>query len=251
MNSKQTIFITSIFVACGLQLVSAQAVAQSDNDPAWSITPYIWASDTRLDLAFRDTDIGGTEIKFSDAISTIDAALMLHAERGGKGNWSAFADLIYLKTSDTSERDLLTVDAQNKQTAIDVAVAYWPAGFGSRLNVFGGLRYSGFDDRYAFSRNDSPIAERRSSKDYYDALLGFRYRVDLTERWAFLTHADASFGDSEGTYLVRANFAYTVGKRQQNRIVFGYQYKEAEYRDSDLTTDFSIEGPMAGFNFRF
>jgi hypothetical protein len=30
-----------------------------------------------------------------------------------------------------------------------------------------------------------------------------------------------------------------------------YQYKEAEFRDGDLTTDFSFQGPMAGFNFRF
>ena len=62
---------------------------------------------------------------------------------------------------------------------------------------------------------------------------------------------DISFGDSECAFLLRANFAYIVGKRRQNRILFGYQYKEAEFKDGGLLMDFSYQGPMAGFNFRF
>ncbi len=66
-----------------------------------------------------------------------------------------------------------------------------------------------------------------------------------------LTHGDFSFGDSEGTFLLRANFAYIVGKRRQDRFLFGYHYKEAEFRDGDLKTDFSYNGPTAGVNFRY
>ena len=95
------------------------------------------------------------------------------------------------------------------------------------------------------------LGEQRSTNDYYDALLGIRCRFELAERWELLTHGDLSFGDSEGTFLLRANFAYIVGKHRQNRILFGYQYKEAEFRDGDLVTDFSYQGPIAGFNFRF
>ena len=73
----------------------------------------------------------------------------------------------------------------------------------------------------------------------------------LSERWSLLTRADYSLGDSEGIYLLNANFSVTVGKRRQNRILFGYQYKTAEFRDDDLRLDFDYQGPMAGFNFRF
>ncbi len=75
--------------------------------------------------------------------------------------------------------------------------------------------------------------------------------VDLTFRDTNIGAGDISFGDSEGTFLLRANFGYIVGKRRQNRILFGFQYKEAEFRDGDLVTDYSYKGPMAGFNFRF
>jgi len=113
------------------------------------------------------------------------------------------------------------------------------------------VRYTGFDDRYVFSVGASTPDVRRSTADYYDALVGIRYRFDLSERWGLLTRADLSFGDSEGTALIQGLLAYTVGKREQNRILFGYQYKEAEFKDGGLEQDFSFSGPMAGFNFRF
>lgn len=235
---------------CCFVLFAANANAQYDDATHWSVIPYVWASDTSVSLTFRDTNIGAGDVSFSDLLDVLDAAFMLHVENGG-GNWSTFGDFTYLKTSDTTEGMLITTDADNEQTFLDVAVAYWPGGFGSQLNLFGGLRYSGFDDRYRFSIGDMQIAEQRSNKNYYDALLGIRYRFELAERWQLLTHGDLSFGDSEGTFLLRANFAYLVGKRRQNRILFGYQYKEAKFKDGDLVTDFSYSGPMAGFNFRF
>ena len=236
-----------------LMLIAAPAARAQDADGFnWSITPYLWATETVVDLTFRDADIGAGEISFSDLLDVLDAAFMIHVE-GGRGNWSAFGDLTYLKTSDSTERTALVVDSNSEQLFLDAAAAWWPGGVGSNLSLFGGLRYSGFDDRYAFRLiiNNAPVGERRSTKDYYDALIGLRYRFDLSDRWALLTRADTSFGDSEGTVLLQANLAWTVGKRQQNRILFGYQYKTAEFRDADLRLDFDYQGPMAGFNFRF
>ena len=225
---------------------------QESNEFGWSITPYLWATETKVDLTFRDTDIGAGEISFSDLLDVLDAAFMIHVE-GGRGNWTAFGDLTYLKTSDSSERTVFVVDSNSEQLFLDAAVAWWPGGAGSNFNLYGGLRLSDFDDRYTFrlAADNTPVGERRSAKDYYDVLLGLRYRFDFSERWALLTQADGSFGDSEGTYLLRANLAWTVGKRRQNRILFGYQFKTAEFTDDDLRLDFDYQGPMVGFNFRF
>lgn len=234
-----------------LLLIMAMPVgAQQADSMQWSITPYIWGSHTSVDLEFRGNDLGGDSISFNDLLDQLDSAVMIHVE-GGRGSWSTFADLTYLETSDTEERPLLTVDTDSETTVLDVGVAYWPAGVGSTWNLFGGVRYSGFDDRYRFGFEGEELATRRNTNDYYDALIGFRYRFEFSPRWSLATHADVSFGDSEGTYLLRAMFAYTVGKRQKNRILFGYQYKQAEFRDSDLRTDFSYYGPLAGFDFRF
>jgi hypothetical protein len=203
-----------------------------------------------VDLTFRDQSVGGDTVSFKDLLDQVDAALMVHFE-GGRGNWSLFADLTYLETSAAEQRPVFFIDSKAETTVLDTGVAWWPAGVGTELSVIAGLRYSGFDNRYRFFLGDEPVSERRDNDDYYDALLGVRYALDLGERWQLLTHGDYSFGQSEGTWLVRATFARTVGKREMNRILFGYQYKEAEFESGDLTSDFSYHGPLAAFNFRF
>lgn len=241
-------YAVATIVVCTCMTTSASA--QDNANYHWSITPYLWATDTKVDLTFRDTNIGTGDISFGDLLDVLDAAFMLHVE-GGSGQWSVFGDLTYLNTSDTNPRQLLTVDSESKQMFLDAAVAWWPASLGDHFNVYGGLRYSSFDDSYRFRLDDQVIGQQDSDADYADFLLGFRYRFDLSDRWSLLTQADTSFGDSEGTWLARVNFSYAIGKRQQNRILFGYQFKQAEFRDGDLVSDYSYQGPMMGFNFRF
>ena len=239
----------SLFV-CGANPALAQQQGHDPDSFSWSVTPYLWASETKLDLTLGNGLSVGDTVSFSDLLDTLDTAVMVHVE-GGKGNWSMFGDLTYLDMSDSNERELITIDSDSEQTFLDVGAAYWPGGVGSNLSVLGGLRYSGFDDRYTFRAGGETIGTRRNKNDYYDALIGVRYRFDLSERWSLLTRADYSFGDSEGIYVVNANFSVTVGKRRQNRILFGYQYKQAKFKDGDLRSDFTYYGPMAGFNFRW
>lgn len=237
---------------CWLMLCFAciPACTLADEPLQWSVTPYLWASQTNVDLEFRGDPVGGDTISFKDLLDQTDAAVMLHVE-AGRGNWSVFGDLTWLKTSDTRDRMILAVDVDSKTTVLDAGMAWWPGGVGSSLSLIGGMRYSGFNDHYRLRLDDTPLTDIRNKDNYYDALLGVRYHFNLSERWDLLTHADYSFGDSEGTWLIRANLAWTVGKRQMNRILFGYQYKEAEFKSGDVRSDYSYHGPMAGFNFRY
>jgi hypothetical protein len=239
-------------VLAGCVICSSPGVADAQGTDRflWSITPYIWATTTRLDLAFRNRDIASEEISFGDLFDMMDSAFMIHGE-GGRGHWSGFADLTYLSISDTDKRTYATIKSSSEQVFLDAAVAYWPGGPGSKFNVFGGVRYTGLDDEFKLSIGDTLIGKRRSNKDYADALLGLRYSFDLSERWGLLTHADYSFGSSEGTWLLRGLFSYTVGQRRMNRVLLGYQYKQAEFKDGDARLDYTYQGPLAGFSFRF
>jgi hypothetical protein len=236
--------------ACLICATPGIARAQSGDSFGWSITPYIWGSQTKLDLSYKDRDIASSTLKFSELLDIMDGAFMIHGE-GGRGSWSAFADLTYIELSDTDKRQVATIKSSSEQIFLDAALAYWPGGFGSPLSIFGGLRYTGLDDEFKFEFPNLPDRKLRSNKDYTDALLGIRYRFDLSERWSLLTHGDVSFGDSEGTWLLRALFGYTVGERRMNRILFGYQYKQADFKDGHTGLDLTYQGPMAGFNFRF
>ena len=242
--------VTVAILGVALLLGTLPVTAQEASGFQWSVSPYIWASRTKVDLNFRDESLGGGTVSFSDLLDQLDSAFMVHLE-GGNGHWSLFADITYLETSDAEQRPVFLVKSTAETTVLDTAVAYWPGGVGSSLSVIAGMRYSGFDNRYRFLLDDREVAHVRDEDDYYDALLGLRYRFELGGRWDLLTRADVSFGQSEGTWLVQAVFGRTIGKREANRILLGYQYKVAEFKSGDLTSDFSYHGPIAGFNFRF
>ena len=224
--------------------------AEAQERLQWSITPYLWATDTKVDLRLDGEPIGGDEIAFDDLLDVLDTAFMVHVE-AGKGHWSAFGDLTYLETSETNVREVLTIDSDSEQAFFDAAAGWWPQGVGRGLNLYGGIRYARFDDRYRFRLDEELLAEHRNDVDYTDALIGVRYLFDLSERWSLQTRADTSFGDSEGTWLLRAQLAWTVGKRRQNQFILGYELKEAEYDDNGVRARYRYSGPTAGFNFRF
>jgi hypothetical protein len=66
----------------------------------WSVAPYIWATDISGDLKVDGDPIGGVEIGFTDLLNTTDASFQMFVE-AGRGRWSGFADVTYLKTSDS------------------------------------------------------------------------------------------------------------------------------------------------------
>lgn len=257
MHSKQQRVAPVVSLITGLivAIFSPMTPAREADEFGWSITPYLWATNTSVDIDFRDNSLGGASVSFDDLLDVLDTSFQINVE-AGRGNWTGFVDLTYVETSDTDQRNFQTgnslqIDTDSSQTVIDAAAVYWPAGVGTPLSLFGGLRYTDFDDRYRFVLDGSELTRRRSSEDYYDALLGARYRFDLSQRWSLLTRADVNFGDSEGGWLLNGLFAYTVGKRELNRILFGYQYKQGEFEDGNLSKDFVWHGPIAGFNFRF
>ena len=175
---------------------------------------------------------------------------MINVE-AGRGRWSGLADISHLSMSDIEERALLTISSRNKQSFIDLAAAYWPGGVGSQLSLVGGVRATIFDDRFQLLLNEQPLSERRSKTDYVDLLLGVRYRFDLSDRWNLLTNGNVSLGDSEGTFVALVFLAYSISGRDRYQVLFGYQYKEADFKAADLRTDYTYGGPGAGFNIRF
>ena len=134
--------------------VCQNGMAQDDS-LSWSFAPYLWASDTKLDLAWRSSPVGGADISFGDLVDTLEAAAMFQLE-AGRGNWSSFLDLTYLSTSDASSLGQLELAVDSKQWFVDVAAGYWPTAIGTGLNVFGGIRYTGFDTDYELAYQGRP-----------------------------------------------------------------------------------------------
>ena len=254
---KQPLQLNKMSAAlCGIVglAMATPTMAEEKGAINWSITPYVWATETTVDLTADGTPIGGGKVSFSDLVDTTDAAFQIHVEGGRSGgNWSAFVDATFLDTSDSIASPAVQIDTDSEQWFVDTAIAYWPQGEAGGLNVFGGIRYTKLEDEFKFILPGTgvPLGTLQNDRSFTDMLLGGRYRFDLNERWSLLTHADYAFGDSDGIFQLQAGFRYAVGRDRQNGILIGYRYKEAKLEDGGVEEEFEFKGPTAAFNFRF
>ncbi len=246
--------VNTTSILCLLTLFLGVPASAATGGTGWSITPYVWATETKVDLKADGTPIGGDTVSFKDLLDVTEESFQIIVEGGrSDGNWSAFVDLTYLETSDKSSAGAVQIKTDSEQWFVDAAMAYWPNGEASGLNLFGGIRYTSLDDRYKFSLPalGQPLGTLKNDRSFTDLLLGGRYRFDFNESWALHTRADYAFGDSDGIFQLEAAVRYAVGKGRQHGILIGYRYKESQLEDGGLEEDYKFNGPIVGFNFRF
>ncbi len=249
-HSIHALLIISTFV------FSVGSNAEEAESIKWTVTPYLWASKTDVSMKVIDQEVGQGELSFSDLIDKLDGTAMLHVE-GGKGDWSFYSDLTYLSTSGTERVTVpvtmtqLDVDGDNKQLFVDLAGVYWPHGVDSNLSIVTGVRYTKFDTDFTFLQDGVAISRQENDRDYWDVLIGLRYRLALAEQWSLLLSGDSSFGKSEGSTLLRTFFTWETGAGRSDQVILGYQYRQAEYGSGLLQIDFNYQGPVVGYSFRF
>ena len=90
--------------------------------------------------------------------------------------------------------------------------------------------------------------------DYLDFMIGIRYFAEFSERWGMVLRADGSWGDTEGTTNLAANFTY---KTNSGAWAFGYRYMDTGFKvrdndlDDDLVLDLSLYGPVVSYTWIF
>jgi len=251
-NNSARLHILALLV---LFLQAGSAVAgDSGGGLNWWVTPYLWATQTKYKLKADGAPIGEGKVTFDDLMDTTDASFQIVTEAGLKdGNWSAFADVTYLETSDNYKGPLLRVDSESEQWLVDAAVAWWPRGEKGGLSLFAGGRYTDLNDRFDFKtiKDKQRLGVLKNQRHFLDVLIGIRQQFTLSERWSLLTHADYSDGESDGIWQVQAVVRYGMGSNQQYGLMFGYRYKEAKFKHDKLEEDNKYYGPLLGFNFVF
>lgn len=235
----------------------AESAAVTVDQWQWSITPYIWFADTSYRLKGDGRDIGSGDVDFGELADSLDGAFQIMAETGG-GRWSGFIDFTYISTADEKQIDIaglgsLRISSDSDQYFVDAAVAYWPWRDVSGFNMYAGIRYTALDDRFQVDLVDPDVrlGQISSDRDFFDALIGFRDRYKLVEHLDLFIRMDYGFGDSEGVFLAQGAVRWAVGPQRRQGIVFGYRYKDAEFRQSGLEERYKYKGPVVGFNFHF
>ena len=75
--------VAAILMTCAV--IPSAVAATSERALAWSVTPYVWFTDTSYELRADGEDIGTGTIDFGELYETLDSAFQLVVETGREG----------------------------------------------------------------------------------------------------------------------------------------------------------------------
>jgi len=241
----------------GALLVTALLLAphaQAQDQWRWSITPYMWATDISEDLILDGQVVGGGDTEFNDLADKIVTSMQLHFE-GIKDRWGVFADVSHvdLRDSQTGEQGLGRLEADIKETATEAGLIFRPGGSSGRLDLLVGVRILSIIEKYRLELGQivGPF-ELRVDDDYLDALIGARWLIPFSDRWAVSLRGDVSAGGTDYTWTAQGLLAWRFGKYRNSAVFAGYQYRELKYTKADVLEDHkTLSGPGLGLRIGF
>ena len=101
------------------------------------------------------------------------------------------------------------------------------------------------DERYTFQLGAPEILRQvRVDEDYVDALVGARYTIPLSERWAVSLRGDLSFGGTDLVWTAQGLVGWKFGAKRQSAIFAAYRYRDMEYTKADVV---EVGKTLSGF----
>jgi len=249
--------LRTISVVAALAAGSAQAA-----DWEWSLTPYLWGTETTFGLEGDSGEGIERDLDFPGLVDKLDFALLLHFE-GRKGGAGFFADLIYLDTGDK-----LTIDRHPtlpggtelrtdvKTTLFEGGGFFRPLGAETPFDLMLGLRTIKLDMEIDIELPNSAMNTVRADESLADIFLGARYTLSMSEKWNLALRGDVGTGDTRLTWNLSGLIGYQFGKRGQYEVLAGYRHMDIEFKKigeaaSNARANLVMSGPLMGFQFRF
>jgi len=270
-------------MAIVLAMAAAPTQAASPDPGSWqfAIAPYLWFPNVSGALRFSgSSSTGGGILDIGTGpdsyLQNLQFLFMLQAE-ASKGNWTVFADAIYLDFSQqqtnlksvgggsgasvTVPRDLATDASSGMSGALfQLAAGYMAVREpGGTVEPFGGLRYlnlsahanwtlsATFTDQGATLARQGSVAQ---TANIVDGIIGVRGRINLgsSGRWYVPYYADIGTGTSAYTVQASAGVAYAA---KWADIQLSYRYLNYEMGGSELVQRLTLKGPVLSAVFRF
>ncbi len=258
------------------------ALPDSDSDRwQFAIAPYLWLPNVSGAFRFSGSSAaGGGNLDIGTGpdsyLSNLQFLLMLQAE-ASKGNWTIFADAIYLDFS-RQDTTLTSVSGGNggrvlvpRDAATDVGssltggLLQLAAGYHAlranwgNVQPFAGLRYLNLSASAhwtlsaTFTQQGETLARQGSvaqTENLIDAIVGVRGRFNLSSdgRWYVPYYIDVGTGSSAYTVQASAGTAYSA---TWGDIQLSYRYLTYQIKGGELIQRLTFKGPVLGVVFRF
>jgi hypothetical protein len=232
-------------LALAVLLTATVANAQTGDGWQWSITPYLWATDINEDLILEGEVVGGGRTEFKDLADKIDTSLQLHFE-GIKNRWGFFGDINYVELSDseTGDQGIVRFEVEIEEAVFEAGAIYRPGGSSGKLDLLFGTRVTTVDEDYRLRVGELDPLQRSIDESYADALVGVRYNIPLSDRWAISMRGDASLGGTDYMWTAQGLIGWRFGSRRQSALFAGYRYRDMEFSKAG---EFEVRKTLSGF----
>lgn len=254
------------------EVVATPVVVEEGSGWEHKLSVYGWLPSLNGKATFRIPDLpdrpGGPEepgepgdgdTASSDILDKLDMVFM-GAYEVRKEKWSFLVDTVYLKMSDSQEKSValppvldrppLEVYSEQELTMLflDFYAGYNTIDTGNfTLDVMAGMRYFYFGIDAEFAVNDRAVSISPSI-EFYDALIGIKGEINLSENWYVPYKFDIGAGDSELTWQAESSIGYRFS---WGDVLATYRYIHYTKDGSGLIHDIDVYGPKLGVAFHF
>ena len=238
---RKSMGVTSILIllVCSVCTVSAEEAAP---EKVWEfgVELYLWGAS----MGGKSASGSDIDVEFDDILDSLELAFMGLAEVR-RGKWSLATDVIYLNLEDS------TSVAPGSEANLELSGWVVTPFLGYNLldtrrinlDILGGARYL-----YLSAELEVDPLHVKESGSNWDAVVGVRGGVNLTERWYLPYHFDIGTGNSKVTWQAFGGIAYRF---KYADLALAYRYLRWDFDDNKTFEDLYFHGPFIGVKFRF
>jgi opacity protein-like surface antigen len=239
-----------------LTILAAGPVHAQSSDWTYRATLYGWLSGLSSSIDAPRGSVS-TDLSFSDVLEDLQMAAFASFE-ARRGNWGYIADLNYTDLSSSRDTPMgilySSAEVDTKMTIFAGYAAYrlvdGPNGF---LDLAPGFRAYSLDLDVNIVGAAAPSLSYSSSENWFDAVIGLRGGMPISDRWSARGFADVGgfgLGDSSQlSWQVGAFVNYAFNETWSADV--GYRYLSIEKEINDFDTTLELSGPLIGVSARF
>jgi hypothetical protein len=251
----------------GVPCENCPSICESGRSLELKIVPYLWLPQMNGDVTLRG-ETAPVHVSMGKVfdILTHDLNFAFIGQFEAKyGRVGLLANGLYMDVSPGAEVRRLQFNGDFSQTILDLALTYDLLGGdrrsaccrSSNLELLAGVRYNSLTGDLTLTGPRGDSVSAGGAEEWIDPIVGARAYVPLGERWAVQCRADVGgFGIGDSSQFAWNVEAVAECKWSERTSLFaGYRVLDIDYSrgvgDARFAYDMRLDGPIAGFIFKF
>lgn len=235
-------------------LSATQSTSSGGSGWEFAITPYLWASGTKVDIDTPQGESIKVDESFFDILDDLKFAMM-GAFEARKGRFVMVNDLMFLSLGSSADGHIgpipIEADVDEKLLATTHLFGYRVVDNGPMfVDLFAGGRITSIKVNLDI---DTPLGsfDRSSKKTQFGPVIASRFRAPLGGKWGAAIYGDlGGFGvGADLSWQLLGTIQYDLSDRW--RLAAGWRHFYAKQSKNDFDVRMKLDGPILGVTFRF